>query len=50
MADGREDRWQKSELKITSLWRALLEDLKSSAPEPVLSLKFAKEKLMKNLL
>lgn len=49
-ADGREDKWLKSELKITSLLRALSEDLKSNVQEPVLLLKFARERLMKSLL
>ncbi len=50
MADGREDKWLRSVLRITNLWRAHSEDLKSSVPEAVSSLRFVKEKLMKSLL
>ena len=44
----RENKWLRSELKIMSLLRALLEDLRSSVQEPALSLRFAKEKLTKS--
>ena len=50
MADGREDKWLKSELKIMSPSKVHSEDLKSSVQEAVSFRKFVREKLMKSLL
>ena len=51
MADGREDKWLKSELKIMNPSRVHSEDLRSSVREEAVSFrKFVREKLMKSLL
>ncbi len=50
MADGREDKWLKSELKIMNPSRVHSEDLRSSVREAVSFRKFVREKLMKSLL
>ncbi len=50
MADGREDKWLRSVLRITNPLRAHSEDLKSSVQEAASSQRFVKEKLMKSLL
>ena len=49
-ADGRENKWLKSVLRITNPLKAHSEDSRSSVQEAVSSLRFVKEKLMKSLL